>query len=117
MKIFFSLLTFGFVLMSASSHAAGLEYTEGSLEGKPVEHTGYLGYYDVCYTGNPWKVRTMLNEMALESYEKIEIRVWLNTQTKVIEFDYVDTKCLDDSLDATYSSCKVEVIIPKCSEN
>lgn len=117
MKIFFSILMFGFGLMSSNSHAAELEYTEGHMQGKPVVHTGYLGYYSACYSGNPWKVRSILKEMALEDGEKIGIRVWLDTDSEIIEFVYVDTKCLDDSLDATYSSCEVEVSIPKCSEN
>ena len=91
-----------------------LEYTEGNIAGQEVTHTGWLGYESACYNGNPWKARKALKDMAFDDIEKIGIYVWYNKETKDIEFSYVDTKCLDDSLDATYESCSAEVIIPKC---
>lgn len=89
-------------------------YTEGSLKGKNVEHTGYLGYEPACYKGNPWKARNVLKEMALEDIEKNNIKVWYNKESKNIDFIFVDSKCMDDSLDATESECTVEITITKC---
>lgn len=89
-------------------------YTEGSLAGQAVTHTGYIGYEAACYKGNPWKARVALKEMAQDDYEKDNVRVWFNQNTKNIELEYVDTKCMDDSLDATEAGCTSEVVIPKC---
>jgi len=111
-----SLLVGLFVLGSFSSFAVDsyFYYTKGTLRGKVVEHTGYLGYEDVCYRGNPWQARQSLLKMAQEDFEKDNVKSWYNQKNKTIEFTYVDTKCLDDSLDATEDECSNTITIIKC---
>jgi hypothetical protein len=89
---------------------------EGRDMNNVVTHTGYLGYTSACYKGNPWKARRQLKNMAMDDGEKSNIRVWFDQKNKEIDFYFVDTKCMDDSLDATESECSVEVIIPKCKK-
>lgn len=110
------LISFAFMLVSitASAKSAAIYYSEGSLAGQVADHTGYLGYEAACYKGNPWAARQTLLNMAWEDLEKEEASVWFNQSSKELQFSYVDTKCLDDSLDATADECRSEVSIPQC---
>lgn len=107
-------LTLLLMSITVNAKSAAIYYTEGSLAGQVADHTGYLGYESACYKGNPWAARQRLINMASEDYEKDEISVWFNQSSKELEFSFVDTKCLDDSLDATADGCRSEVSIPKC---
>lgn len=100
--------------LSATAHAASFYYTSGNLRGQVADHTGYMGYYSVCYTGNPWKARVVLESMATGDIEKDDVSVWFDQKSRNIEFTYISTKCMDDSLDATPEGCRSDVVIPSC---
>jgi len=102
------------ICFSSVASAASFHYTSGWLNGQIADHTGYVGYMNLCYKGNPWKARLNLISMADNDIEKDDVSVWFNQSTRDIEFSYVDTKCLDDSLDATPEGCRSDVFIPKC---
>lgn len=107
----FSIFTF---CLSSFASEKSIFFTEGSLKGKPVLSTGSLSYEPACYLGNAWKAKNSLLKMANEDGEKINNSVWYNKKSKNLEFSFVDTKCLDDSLDATEGECTVDIIIVKC---
>ncbi len=110
------LLTMTIFLISLFTFAQdeGVYYTEGRSEGQMIESTGFLASYATCYKGNAWRVKASLVEMASGDIEMDNVKVWFNQQSSNIEFDFVSTKCMDDTLDATEESCFVEVEITKC---
>lgn len=118
MKTLFSFfLTLSVSILSIAAEKTYFYYTQGSLQGQAVEHTGYLAlsnFGEACYVGNPWKARTVLKDMAAEDIEKQDVRVWLDQSSGTLGFTYVDTKCLEDSLDATEEGCTATVAIPAC---
>lgn len=93
---------------------SSLYYVDGPDKGKALTSTGFVMTYGVCFKGNPWAARKVLAALADEDTEKDKVRVWYNKPANTIEFSYVDTNCMDDSLDATESDCTSEATISEC---
>lgn len=98
--------------LSALASENGLFYSEGPQKGESA--LDYIGYYEMCYTGNPFAVRNKALDSLNGDIEKDASFVRVDKKTKELIISYVDTKCLDDSLDATPASCRTWWSVPVC---
>lgn len=99
---------------SVSAQQVTFMYTEGTLKGTPVQHSGYLGYEPACFVGSVWRAKAVLNNMVADDIEKADVAIWHDNVSKTISFKFVDTKCTDDSENATAADCTNVVQIPQC---
>lgn len=89
-------------------------YTTGTDRGKTVLHTGYIGYDEICYKGNPWRARAILKKMFTYDFEKDKARVWYYRKDESLRVRFVSIKCMDDRLNAKESECTIKVRVPRC---
>lgn len=101
-----------FLSLSVLASENGLFYSEGPEKGQSA--LDYIGYYEMCYTGNPFAVRNKTLDALNGDIEKESSFVRVDKKNKQLVISYVDTKCLDDSLDATPASCRVWWAAPVC---
>jgi hypothetical protein len=103
------------LLSPASSMASSgdLLFAEGPEEGQSALN-GSIGYYEMCFTGSPFAVRNKTLDLIDGDIEKDAAFVRVDTKSDSLIISYVDTKCLDDSLDATPESCRVLWTVPRC---
>jgi len=106
-----------FLMLPLSSMASSgdLIFVDGHRKGESVFET-YIGYDEMCFTGNPYAVRTKAIKLMSDDIEKESIFVRVDTKNDRLVIGYVDTKCLDDSLDATPEGCRMIWIVPRCTQ-
>ena len=64
-----------------------------------VFSSSYIGAWETCYKGDPWKVRELIKKWAKEDVERVNPSLWYEPSTGEILFSFVSQGCLDDSLD------------------
>ncbi len=112
MKVLIALL-FLVLPLSAMASSGDLYFSEGPEKGQNVLESS-IGYYEMCFTGNPYAVRHKALKLMKEDIEKDESRIRVNRKKDLLVISYVDTKCLDDSLDATPDSCRAIWEVSRC---
>lgn len=115
MKTLLLALTLTFSLSPVPSFASSGEllFAEGPEKGQSVL-ASYIGYYEMCFTGNPYAVRNKALQLMESDIEKDSVFARVNAKKDELVLSYVDTKCLEDSLDATPGSCRVSWTVPRC---
>lgn len=99
--------------LSAFASSGELLFAEGPEKGKSVLES-YIGYYEMCFTGNAYAVRNKALALMEADIEKDSAFVRFDKKKDELLISYVDTKCLEDSLDATPGSCRTFWTTPRC---
>lgn len=104
------------VLLSLCSSAFASEndliYSEGPHKGQSA--LASVGYYEMCFTGNAHAVRNKALDSMNQDIEKDGAFVRVDKKKNQLLISYVDTKCLDDSSDATAEGCRTWWSVPAC---
>ena len=106
-------MLFALAPVTSMASSGELLFADGPQKGQSVLES-YIGYYEMCFTGNPYAVRFKALEFMNADIEKSEPFARVDTKNDRLILVYVDTKCLDDSLDATPESCRSVWEVPRC---
>lgn len=90
-----------------------LLFSEGPKKGQSVLDSS-IGYYQMCFTGNPYAVRSEALNLMNGDMEKNDAFVRVDAKNDTLIIGYVDTKCLDDSSEATPESCRALWSVSRC---
>lgn len=83
------------------------------MEGQSVlKHS--IGSYQMCFRGNVDTVKILALNVIKKDLEKEKPEIQIDYYSDSLIISYVDTKCLDDSLDATPDSCRAVWTASRC---
>jgi hypothetical protein len=105
-----------FVLMGSAAMASenDLLFREGPEKGTSALTGTMIGVYEMCFTGNAFAVRNKALAVMSEDIEKDAYFVRVDKKRNQLLISYVETKCLDDSTDATPEGCRTWFSVPAC---
>lgn len=113
MKILIALI-FLVLPITAMASSGDLYFSEGPMKGQNVLESS-VGTYQMCFTGNAYAVRHKVLKLMKADIEKDQPAIRFDRISDSLIISYVDTKCLDDSLDATPDSCRAVWTASRCN--